>query len=87
MLSISQIRSTQQQLYEKLRICEHPDYLDKNNLRDCLELISRMQDEEKKTVASLNLAIKLRNNPDAYEHYESIDSVISELKGGAAYEN
>jgi len=81
MLSISQIRSTQQQLYEKLRICEHPDYLDKNNLRDCLELISRMQDEEKKTVASLNLAIKLRADARIPEHYESLNVVINQLTG------
>ncbi len=87
MLSLSQIRSAQQNLYRNLAICKQPDYPDSNDLRSCLELISLMQDEERKTIASLNHARKLRNNPDAVEHHENLDALISELKGDAEYEN
>jgi hypothetical protein len=87
MLTLQQINVTKAQLNKNIRICQQPDYSDPNDLQSCLELLRQVEAEERKTKAALDTAKGLRCNPDAADFYTELDYVISELKGGAAYEN
>jgi hypothetical protein len=87
MLTMQQINVTKATLYKNIRICQQPDYSDPADLQSCLELLKQVEAEELKTKEALDTAKSLRCNPQAAEFYAQLDSVISELKGGAAYEN